>query len=54
MMIIVPNLDVPGPTVPRFAASVEELLAATERREPFVNPDGRSTAGFVVRHPPGL
>jgi hypothetical protein len=28
------------------AASVEDLLAGTERREIFVNPDGRSTAAF--------
>jgi hypothetical protein len=32
--------------VPRVAASVEELLARTDRREEFVNPDGRSTAAF--------
>ena len=30
----------------RLAASVDELLAGAERREPFVNPDGRSTAAF--------
>jgi hypothetical protein len=29
-----------------LAASVDELLAGAERREPFVNPDGRSTATF--------
>ena len=29
-----------------LASSVEELLAEAERREPFVNPDGRSTAAF--------
>lgn len=29
-----------------LAASVDELLAGCERREPFVNPDGRSTAAF--------
>jgi hypothetical protein len=28
------------------AASVEDLLAGTDRRETFVNPDGRSTAAF--------
>ena len=28
------------------AASVEELLAGAERREPFVNPDGRSRSVF--------
>jgi hypothetical protein len=28
------------------ASSVEELLAGAERREPFVNPDGRSAAAF--------
>ncbi|MEA2829007.1 MAG: hypothetical protein QOG43_3446 [Actinomycetota bacterium] len=28
------------------ASSVEELLAGAERREPFVNPDGRSSAVF--------
>jgi hypothetical protein len=30
----------------RVAGSVDELLAAAERRELFVNPDGRSTAAF--------
>jgi hypothetical protein len=30
----------------RVARSVEELLAGAERREPFFNPDGRSTAAF--------
>ncbi len=30
----------------RLAASVDELLAGAERREPFVNPDGRSAAAF--------
>ena len=30
----------------RLAASVDELLAAAERREPFINPDGRSAAHF--------
>ena len=29
-----------------LAASVDELLAGCERREPFVNPDGRSTTAF--------
>lgn len=28
------------------ASSVDELLAGAERREPFVNPDGRSAAAF--------
>ena len=28
------------------ASSVEDLLAGAERREPFVNPDGRSAAAF--------
>jgi hypothetical protein len=32
--------------VAAVASSVEELLASAERREPFVNPDGRSTAAF--------
>ncbi|MEO7836406.1 MAG: aminoglycoside phosphotransferase [Acidimicrobiales bacterium] len=32
--------------MPHLAASVEDLLAGAERREPFVNPDGRSTAAF--------
>lgn len=32
--------------VRRLAASVDELLAGCERREPFANPDGRSTARF--------
>ncbi len=32
--------------VPRLAASVDELLAGTERRERFANPDGRSSAVF--------
>jgi hypothetical protein len=31
---------------PALAPSVEALLAGAERREPFVNPDGRSSAGF--------
>src|SRR5687768_12930403 len=30
----------------RLAASVDDLLALAERREPFVNPDGRSAAAF--------
>lgn len=30
----------------RLAPSVDDLLAGAERREPFVNPDGRSSAGF--------
>ncbi len=30
----------------QLAASVDELLAEAERREPFVNPDGRSAAAF--------
>ena len=29
-----------------LASSVEELLGSAERREPFVNPDGRSAAAF--------
>ena len=29
-----------------LAASIDELLAEAERREPFVNPDGRSAAAF--------
>ena len=29
-----------------LAPSVDELLAGADRREPFVNPDGRSSAGF--------
>lgn len=29
-----------------LAASVDDLLAVAERREPFVNPDGRSAAAF--------
>ena len=32
--------------VQRLAASVEELLAPAERREPFLNADGRSSARF--------
>ena len=32
--------------VPALASSVEELLAGAERREPFANPDGRSSAAF--------
>jgi hypothetical protein len=32
--------------VHRLAASVDELLAGAERREPFANPDGRSDAAF--------
>ena len=32
--------------VPALAASVDELLAGAERREPFANPDGRSAAVF--------
>ena len=32
--------------VHRLAASVDELLAGVERREPFLNPDGRSDAVF--------
>ena len=32
--------------VHRLAASVDELLAGCERREPFANPDGRSAAVF--------
>jgi hypothetical protein len=35
-----------GAGVPTIAASVEELLAGADRREPFANPDGRSTARF--------
>jgi hypothetical protein len=30
----------------RLSASVDELLADAEKREPFVNPDGRSAAAF--------
>jgi hypothetical protein len=29
-----------------LAPSIEDLLAAADRREPFVNPDGRSSAAF--------
>lgn len=29
-----------------LASSIDALLAGAERREPFVNPDGRSAAGF--------
>src|SRR3954453_11434265 len=32
--------------VPLLAESVDDLLATAERREPFVNPDGRSSARF--------
>ncbi|HWC12389.1 MAG TPA: phosphotransferase [Acidimicrobiales bacterium] len=32
--------------MPALASSVDELLAGAERREPFVNPDGRSAARF--------
>ena len=32
--------------VPTLAASVTDLLAGAERREPFVNPDGRSESQF--------
>ena len=32
--------------VHELAPSVDELLAGAERREPFVNPDGRSASGF--------
>ena len=32
--------------VNHVAASLDELLAGAERREAFVNPDGRSTAAF--------
>lgn len=32
--------------MPSVAASVDELLAGAERRERFVNPDGRSAAAF--------
>jgi hypothetical protein len=32
--------------MPALAHSVEDLLAVAERREPFVNPDGRSTGAF--------
>jgi hypothetical protein len=39
-------IDVQTVEARRLAASVEELLAGAERREPFVNPDGRSTAAF--------
>jgi hypothetical protein len=39
-------VDVSRTEVHRLAASVDELLAGAERREPFVNPDGRSTAAF--------
>jgi len=34
------------PTMHHLAGSVDELLAGAERREPFVNPDGRSTSAF--------
>lgn len=34
------------PAVPKLAGSVDELLAIAERREPFVNPDGRSSSAF--------
>jgi hypothetical protein len=37
---------VESPRTRRLAASVDELLAGAERREAFVNPDGRSTAAF--------
>jgi hypothetical protein len=39
-------IDMRPTTGHRVAASVDELLAGAERREPFVNPDGRSTAAF--------
>ena len=32
--------------MPKLAGSVDELLAVAERREPFVNPDGRSSSAF--------
>jgi hypothetical protein len=32
--------------MPTLAPSVDDLLAGAERREPFVNPDGRSTGAF--------
>lgn len=32
--------------MPQLAASVDELLAGADRREPFVNPDGRSSSAF--------
>lgn len=32
--------------VPALAPSVEQLLAGADRRKPFVNPDGRSSAVF--------
>ena len=41
MMVVVPSLQ-----ARHLAASVDELLTAAERREPFVNPDGRSSAAF--------
>ena len=39
-------VDVRRTDVHRVAASVDELLAGAPRREPFVNPDGRSTTTF--------
>jgi hypothetical protein len=33
-------------SVRRVVGTVEELLAEVERREPFLNPDGRSTSAF--------
>lgn len=44
-MTLAPRSDNAG-AVRRLAASVDELLAGAERREPFVNPDGRSSAAF--------
>ena len=32
--------------MPTLSPSVDDLLVAAERREPFVNPDGRSTGAF--------
>ena len=32
--------------MPALAASVDDLLASADRREPFVNPEGRSTGAF--------
>lgn len=39
-------VGVRSPDVHRVADSVDELLAGAEGREPFVNPDGRSTTAF--------
>ena len=39
-------VDVRSLKARQLAGSVDELLARAERREPFVNPDGRSSAAF--------